>query len=81
MNSRIMRMPDQCRHRFAGIDARVTRHIEHGYVARCLLCDAVGPVRTNPNSARLALSHKRVRQSVEDESLTVKSDSWSLGGC
>jgi hypothetical protein len=45
---------NDCRHRYAGISAIVFRGKESGYVARCLLCDEVGPERATTETAHLA---------------------------
>lgn len=55
VDDRVMATPKRCRHRFAGIDATVTKNLGNGYTARCLLCDTTGPVRTNGDTARLAM--------------------------
>ena len=58
----------RCRHKVAGIDARIIIRGEDGYAARCLLCEITGPVRTDPHTAWLALlPDKRTTRRVEDE--------------
>lgn len=46
---------NHCSHRFAGIDAVVVQHPDEGFAARCLLCETVGPKRSNTVAARRAL--------------------------
>ena len=64
----------RCRHKVAGIDARVIVRGKDGYVAWCLLCEISGPARTDPHTARLALlSDERTPQRVENESQKGRS--------
>ncbi len=51
--------PNRCRHRFWKIDAVVVRRVEKGYAARCLLCNTVGSVRDNGETARRGLLEQR----------------------
>ena len=53
----------RCRHRFAGVCTVIVTRVEGGHAARCLLCDAVGPVRGNGVDAR----HVLLNQKVGDE--------------
>jgi hypothetical protein len=46
---------NRCKHRLVGIVPIVAVRVKDGYVSRCLLCDVVGPLRENGESARLAL--------------------------
>jgi hypothetical protein len=50
-----------CKHRFAGVWTIVVARVEGGQAARCLVCDAVGPVRANGEEARRALSNGALR--------------------
>ncbi len=52
---------NRCKHRFVGVRTIVIARAEGGHAARCLLCDAVGPVRANGEDARRALSNRTVR--------------------
>jgi hypothetical protein len=38
---------NQCKHRLVGMVPIVAVRVQEGYVSRCLLCGAVGPVREN----------------------------------
>jgi hypothetical protein len=54
--------PNRCKHKwFGNIVPIVGVRVQHGYSARCLLCDAIGPVRDNAENARLALLASRDR--------------------
>ncbi len=57
--------PNHCSHRYAGIDAVVVRQPEEGFTAKCLLCEIVGPKRSNTQAARRALTDMQARD--EDE--------------
>jgi hypothetical protein len=46
--------PNVCKHRYMDVSAIVFRGLESGYVARCLLCETVGPVGATTEIARLA---------------------------
>jgi hypothetical protein len=59
---RIPLSPNHCSHKFADIDAVVVRLKDMGFAAQCLLCDTVGPERTNPEAARRALTDTRRRK-------------------
>jgi hypothetical protein len=44
-----------CKHRYMNVSAIVVfRGLERGYMARCLLCDKIGPARSTTENARLA---------------------------
>ncbi len=51
----------RCKHRFASVWTIVVARAEGGQAARCLLCNAVGPVRANGEEARRVLSNGAVR--------------------
>jgi hypothetical protein len=57
--------PNHCSHRYAGIDAVVVRQPEEGFTAKYLLCEIVGPKRSNTQAARRALTEMQARD--EDE--------------
>jgi hypothetical protein len=46
---------ERCRHRLFSIVPIVSLRVESGYVGRCLLCGASGPVRSHGEAARGAL--------------------------
>ena len=46
---------DRCQHRLMGIVPIVAVRVEGGYVSRCLLCGAVGPVMGNVEHSRRLL--------------------------
>ena len=60
--------PKHCSHKFADIDAVVVRRTEMGFTAQCLLCERVGPQRSNTEAARRAMTDTPVR-GTEDEKL------------
>ena len=60
--------PKHCSHKFADIDAVVVRRTEIGFTAQCLLCERVGPQRTNTEAARRAMTDTLAR-GAEDEKL------------
>jgi hypothetical protein len=68
--TRYLRMmaPNHCSHKFVDIDAVVVRRKDMGFTAQCLLCEKVGPERSNPEAARRALSDTPARGD-EDERL------------
>jgi len=54
--------PNHCSHKFAHIDTVVVRRKDMGFTAQCILCEKVGPERTNPEAARRALSDTPARR-------------------
>ncbi len=60
--------PNHCSHKFADIDAVVVRRTERGFTAQCLLCESVGPQRSNTEAARRAMTDTPARGD-EDEKL------------
>ena len=63
-----------CNHRVVGIDAKIVIRGEDGYAARCLLCETIGPVKTDPHTARLALLPDERTRRVEDEPYSALQD-------